>query len=212
MIDGLHLVIVGKDVEGMYRSWEGLPHPPSLSGSAKFHWTAMVNERGRPLASIGNSFLDRYYPIQVFGLVHADCSFGPGSLEAFYECAMAGNVCGIAGRDPGKGNRWCCNTEEKTGDVVASLRPGPVSTLDSCAVFFRRDLGLRFDEVTFDGFHCHVEDLCLQAHAKGIPVVVPEADASHRGDSTFDSEWQRQYRIYRGRLAYKWKGVAFETT
>ena len=115
MIDGLHLVIVGKDVKDMYRSWEGLPHPPSLSGSAKFHWTAMVNERGRPLASIGNSFLDRYYPIQVLGLVHADCSFGPGSLEAFYECAMAANVCGIAGEIRGRETAGVATQRRKPG-------------------------------------------------------------------------------------------------
>ena len=45
-------------------------------------------------------------------------------------------------------------------------------------MFFRRDSGLWFDAVNFDGFHMHVEDLCMQAHAKGIPVLVPPASAS----------------------------------
>lgn len=202
------LVVVGKDQTSL-DSFLGAHKPGVLRHAGQYIFVS--NTAAESLATIGNRYLvDGIQP--VLGLCHADCSFGFNSLVFFYKCAMAGNVCGIAGRDMGKGNRWCCNKVDTPGLIVASLRPGPVSTLDSNSVFFRRDLGLRFDEATFDGFHCHVEDLCLKAHAKGIPVVVPAADANHLGESTLDPEWQKQYWIYRERLAMKWKGTTFETT
>ena len=88
----------------------------------------------------------------------------------------------------------------------------PVSCLDGCSVFFHRDLGLRFDEATFDGFHCHVEDLCLQAHARGIPVVVPSLKADHVGRNKDMVTWMADYRKYKERLTEKWKGIVFATT
>ena len=166
-----------------------------------------ANTERKSLAAIGNEAMGMEWRgllgQAVIGLCHADCSFGPGALESFAVCAAAGNVCGIVGIDLDRNYRWSNGGERG---------PGPVSTLDSCCVFLRADLGLRFDEVTFDGLHCHVEDLCLQAHARGIPVVVPAASASHVGESTFNPEWQAEYRVYRERLARKWEGTRFETT
>jgi hypothetical protein len=163
-----------------------------------------ANTERKSLAAIGNEAIALGSPIHgILGLCHADCTFGPGALESFAACAAAGKVCGIVGIDCDRNYRWSNGGERG---------PGLVSTLDSCCVFMRADLGLRFDETTFDGLHCHVEDLCLQAAARGIPVVVPAADASHVGASTFNPEWQAEYRVYRERLARKWEGTRFETT
>lgn len=37
-----------------------------------------------------------------------------------------------------------------------------VDTLDCCFIMVRKDLGVRFDDVTFDGLHQYVEDYCGQ--------------------------------------------------
>lgn len=189
----LTLVVVGKDVQE----------------AAAFDLThvdvgelfLIGNEEGKSLSSIGNRYAETCRTA-VLGLVHADCTFGPGALATFTRAALEGSVCGIVGVSIGYEYRWC------------SKNPGIVSTLDSCSVFFRLDSGLRFDEKVFDSFHCHVEDLCLQAQAKGIPVIVPSASAEHRGNAwrTIRDVWMPQYEIYRARLGRKWKGTDFITT
>jgi len=192
----LKLVVVGKNQEDCYRfvqndNFHTLGHLVALE----------ANRTGRAIAAIGNYHLSREN-FEVFGLCHADTIFQNGALETFLDTAAAGRVCGMVGRDLHGNYVWSKNI----GDPV------DVSTLDCCSVFFRRDSGLRFDEQTFDGFHCYVEDLCLQAHAKGIPVVVPPAKASHLEESTRNPEWQAQYKVYRKRLADKWAGTVFQTT
>lgn len=153
--------------------------------------TVIVNEDKRSLAAIGNEWLDKT-DCEVFGLCHTDVTFGPGALDIFYAYAAAGEVCGIVGVDADRNYRW------------ARAGTAPVSTLDACAVFFRKDFGLRFDAETFDGFHCHVEDLCLAARDRGIQVVVPAADADHRGASTSSRGWQADCTKYRNLLRAKW--------
>lgn len=188
----LHLVIVSA-TDGELEGWNRTVTVPV---------TLMSNPSRRSLASIGNECIEALtypYPI-VIGLCHADTDFYDGALSSLTAAAMEGAVAGIVGIDLQRIYRWSKNN------------PGPVSTLDSCSVFFRRDLGLRFDEETFDGLHCHVEDLCLQAQARRIPVIVPAAHASHVGQSTDNPQWQNDYRVYRKRLAEKWRGVRFETT
>ena len=158
------------------------------------------NKTGLSLSAIGNQMLDRCQA-PVFGLCHADAVFLDGALEAFAAEAMAGAICGIVGRS-------------LVGDYISASMvsaPTPVSTLDGMAVFLRPDLGLRFDAKTFIGFHCHVEDLCLQAHARGIAVTIPPAAAHHRNHVTDDS-WLHDYRMYRAKLAAKWRGTEFATT
>jgi len=201
----LSLLVVGKDLESL-REWK----EPRVA--LNFVQKLYPNTSGHSMAKIGNDFL-RASPMGVFGMCHADCSISAEALITFYDVALQGKVCGIVGRDPGKGNRWCSATKDIPG-LVWSLRPGPVSTLDSSSIFFRTDLGLSFDEEVFDGFHCYVEDVCLQAQSQGIQVVVPAANASHRGDSTFDPQWQQDYKKYRSRLQQKWSssGMKFETT
>ena len=201
-MSSLTLVAVGKDLAACSQ----LQAP---EGSV----ISFVNNRaGKPLSYIGNMALELCQS-QVFGLCHADVAFGSGALEAFTECAMSGHVCGIVGID--KQGIYRCSYNDGRDDwwtgTVTTGGPGPVSTLDSMAIFFRRDLGLRFDEATFDGFHCHVEDLCLQAATRGIPVTVPAADARHL-DHEQSREWLVDYRRYRAKLAEKWSGTEFRTT
>lgn len=191
----LSLVVVASN-RSSYFGWDVDPFPPL---SELTLWTNDLQGRPYPLSKIGNLILDRQVGT-VIGICHADTSFGPGALETFAEAALDGSVVGIVGVDLQRVYHW------------SKDNPGQVSTLDSCSVFFRRDLGLRFDEQTFDGLHCHVEDLCLQAQAKRIPVIVPAAQASHIGQSTDNPQWQGDYAKYRARLAMKWRGVRFETT
>lgn len=197
------LVVIGKNSQSL-DPWVG-KHSDECSEVILF-----PNVNSRPLAEIANHLLDHSLD-DVVGFCHADVDFGPGALQAFEESARAGKISGIVGRVPGKGNRWCHNVQDIPGPVW-SLVPGPVSTLDSCSVFFRRDLGLRFDPIAFDGCHCWVEDFCLQASRNKIPIEVPFAIASHRGDSTFNLEWQSQHQIYRRKLDVKYPQLRFETT
>lgn len=157
------------------------------------------NVDGKSLASIGNEWLDRL-DCEVFGICHFDVEFGPGALDIFYHCASAGFVCGIVGIDNSRNYRWSRN-----GAAV-------VSTLDSCSVFFRKDLGLRFDAEMFDGFYCHVEDVCLAAKARDIPVVVPAASANHLGAPHSD-KWLADFWHDRELLRAKWGHLGhFEMT
>ena len=199
----------------------------SPEDARRFDWThvnaaetvLVINYSKAALSRIGNAEL--FQAAGIFGLCHADVIFGPGALDAFAKCAGAGAVCGVVGMNPdlkegGPGaNPGATRHNQRWGEVWAYQNPGRVSTLDSAAVFFRRDSGLRFDTMNFDGMHCHVEDLCLQAHAKGIPVVVPAADATHIGNpglQSWDDWWHSDYRKYRQRLEEKWAGVRFGTT
>lgn len=218
MLD-LTLVVIAKNDEDMRRFRQA-------------HWylleyEAVVNRRGRSLASIANEHLDASNQ-SVFGLCHADMVFCPGSLEAFYECAKTGAVCGACGRsfshrdpDVGPGDSsyvWSKDWGRPTARQLAAGYPlnpkGPaqVSTLDSSCIFFRHDLGLRFDEATFDGFHCHGEDICLQAQSRGIPVLVPAAGAWHACPDVNGPDWGKERDVYYRRLKDKWPQLEFVTT
>lgn len=209
----------------------------SPEDARRFDWThcnaaetvLVINYPKAALSQIANRFHGFHDPLFrrpfwercIFGLCHADVIFGPGALDALAKCAGAGAVCGVVGMNPDLkegapgANPGANRQNQRWGEVWAYQNPGRVSTLDSAAVFFRRDSGLRFDAMNFDGMHCHVEDLCLQAHAKGIPVVVPAADATHIGNpglQSWDDWWHSDYRKYRQRLGEKWAGVRFGTT
>lgn len=201
-MSSLTLVAVGKDLAACSQ----------LQAPAGSVISFVDNSAGRPLSHIANLALDLCQS-DVFGLCHCDVAFGDGALEAFTVAAMSGAVCGIVGIDL-KGVYHCSYNDGRDDWWAGALTaggPGRVSTLDSMAVFFRKDLGLRFDEKTFDGFHCHVEDLCLQAAARGIPVIVPAADARHLNHEQ-SREWLDDYRRYRAKLAEKWQGTEFRTT
>lgn len=190
------LVVVGKDAEDLRQF--NLDH---VLGAVE---QLVLVDNHRLLQGYGviaNHYLDALQA-EVLGICHADTCFGVGAVPAFAAAAARGALTGVAGKHQGL-IRWC------NGEGAG---PGPVSTLDSCALFFAPAAGLRFDTETFDSFHCCVEDLCLQASTRGIGVEVVAADAGHRGQSTLDPAWQEQYWRYRALLAQKWKDVPFETT
>ncbi len=218
------LVVVGKD-DAATVAW--FQRQDSLATREYAHVVLVQNQPPCSLSEMGNRYLNQYmevYRSQVFAMIHADTYFDGWArcdhhglpvddavkpdLQILYECAMRGNVCGIVGADMSPQRWWWGHQVRRTTARVAIRL---VSTLDSCAVFFRRDLGLRFDE-TFAGFHCHVEDLCLQAHQRGIPVLVPAVRATHVGESTGKPEWQAEYARWRKVLAEKWEGTEFVTT
>jgi hypothetical protein len=139
-------------------------------------------------ARIGNRLLESASG-NVVGLVHADTTFGPGDLPRLAETANEGKVCGMVGRstldDVGicSGYVWGKDIQSETS----------VSTLDGCSIFLPRGIGCRFDDKTFDGFHCVVEDFCLAVEDLGIPVVVPKLEsANHVGKSTFSAQWRAE--------------------
>lgn len=181
----LTLVVVGADAKSLDR-FAMVEQPDKL--------IMMANLKKRSIASIANARL-AVCDTEVFGIVHADTYFGQGALKAFADAAAIGAVSGIVGVTPVREYVWCMQN------------PGPAHTLDCCSVFFRPDSGLAFDERTFDGFHCYVEDLCMLARSRGLDIVVPAADANHSGVSTGRTDWQEQFRMYRKRLFEKWPGA-----
>lgn len=190
MTSDLTLVVVGVD----WPSLRGFP----LEHVAPLDLVMVANGRRNSLSSIGNHYLERART-PVVGLVHADCVFGPGALDAFTATALSGDVCGIVGVNDRYEYRW------------AGINPGEVVTMDCCSVFLRPDTGLRFDEQTFDGLHCHVEDICMSARKAGRRVIVPAADCTHRGVSDNAPQWRAEYAPYQQKLFKKWGGPVIMT-
>ena len=139
----------------------------------------------------------------VIGIVHADTTFDFKALPIFAKTAYGenekGQVTGLVGITLERRYVWSKEMTEVT----------PVSTLDGCCLFLRKSSGLRFSEV-YKSFHCGTEDVCLLGHAKGIPVVVPPAQADHysgeRGTYLIPA-WQSEYWSYREILGKKWPGT-----
>ncbi len=208
----LTLVVVAKDER-------------SMRGFDQTHINAaetilVINYNQEPLSSIANRFLGSSFLVPatsqnrvnpIFGLCHADAVFGAGALDVFAQSAGEGAVCGMVGRsaDPAT-HVW--SVHKLHLDQHPNFKEGPISTLDAVSVFFRRDSGLRFDQVNFDGFHMHVEDLCMQAHDRGIPVVVPPAEASTSCSTPFAGQWATDCLKYRKRLRDKWAAMTVATT
>jgi hypothetical protein len=173
------------------------------------------NEKGRfgGLGQIANRALDTTRS-SVFGISHADCGYRNGALGVFRDQAAKGKVAGIVGRPLDGRYIWACaGGSERSG--------AQISCLDGCGIFFRRDSGLRFDAETFDGFHCVGEDLSLAARARGIPVIVADAEADHRSSSNFPDPGQRNadrlawladYHRYVQKLKAKWPNLEFITS
>lgn len=181
---------------------------PRVELEARLVFVANPGKRLGGYAAIANPFLDTCSE-DVVGVVHADTSFADGALRVFAHSALdaGGRVVGIVGRAHPRGHA----TDRLESYVWCHAGGGSVSTLDSCSVFMPRAMKLRFDGETFDDFHCVVEDLCLQADARGIASFVPAAVASHVG-SGGAGDWRSDYRKYRARLGAKWRGRKFYTT
>lgn len=149
------------------------------------------------LAKIGNRALGATRST-VFGLIHADTAYGPGALDVFKNQVMKGVVSGIVGRPMDGRYVWARHT-----------RGEHVSCLDGCSIFFRRSFGLSFDEKTFDDFHCVVEDVALSARSRGIPLLIPKADADHKGSTLGKTEWVKNYHRYVQKLHTKYPKLDF---
>lgn len=154
---------------------------------------------------IGNHWIDRISG-DVFGIVHADTILGEGMCPTLVKTAMRGVIAGIVGKADDKSEVWSNSIDQQK----------LVSTLDSCSMFVAigtiKQNNLRFDDRIFDSFHCCVEDFCLQASSKGIPIVVPQGEANHLGERTKNPDWQKEYKKYRELLGDKWKKRKFVTT
>jgi hypothetical protein len=162
------------------------------------------------MGAVFNRVLDRTL-CEIVGTVHTDTTFAPGSLTTFAKTAAAGKVTGIVGRalgcnpfggDIGGDKGWYTWSKGVSSETE-------IGCLDGCSLFIRRDSGLRFDEETFPHFHCGIEDVCMQARAKGIPIVVPACYAHHHSGETgtyLEPTWQKVYWETRKRLAAKWPG------
>lgn len=158
-------------------------------------------------ARIWEEFALRSQGVDVVGMVHSDVYLSPEFLASAERACLSGPVvAGLVGRSVRGFYTW-------SGEVD---RDTEVSTLDGCSVFASletaRRPGVGFDGAVFDGFHCAVEDFCLSAARAGCRVVVPPGEASHRGASTNDPAWLRQYSRYRYALAEKWLHTLFLTT
>lgn len=181
-----------------------LRRSPTAATEAKLNLVANPKKKLGGLALLANQTIDRGQG-SVVGAVHADTTFAPGAITVLARAALegAGRVVGLVGRgfDP-------------IFIVWGSEGGGPVSTLDSCSVFMPRSLGLRFDAQTFDDFHCAVEDLCIAAAERSIPIFVPAVDAGHTGEMTIKNptEWLPNYYRYKELLHRKWPGRVFVTT
>ncbi len=90
------------------------------------------------------------------------------------------------------------------GHEIDDLRP--VCSVDACCVVVDTTQGIAFDQKTFDGFHCHVEDYCMQCHAAGLGVFVVPVALEH-ASATFAAQGSRwgDYDKYRRRLTRKWR-------
>ncbi len=180
---------------------------------------SVVNHGNYSIPSIANRWLD-VCKSPVFAVCHADTNFMEGALRALRDCSFNRvAVCGIVGqattfRDP-HNTVWSSEWMRPSDSQIAAgwppnpTDPCPVSTLDCCCVVLPTALGLRFDEETFDSFHCYAEDLCIQAHARGVPVLVPTANAGHLCPNVNGPNWGTQRDVYYWRLKAKWPTVDF---
>jgi hypothetical protein len=192
------LVVVAKSHEELL----GFPQDSVLGVVDELVLLANPGARYGGPGHIGNHALESSR-CDVVGLVHADTSFGVGTLRSFAEAASGGAVVGLVGRAIDGAYIW-------SRDVI---EPAAVSTLDSSSVFIPRRSGLRFDTETFGGFHCCVEDICLSAQKAGMRVLVPPGPANHTGTNwPGNQQWMADYGVARATLARKWAGVEFHTT
>ncbi len=195
------VLVLGKSGEELSRFRARNPHIEA--NDTRFVYVANPGKIHGGMGQIGNRFIDEATE-DIVSLIHADTTFGPGAIEKFAEAAAKGAVVGMVG----------CTRKE----VLWSRGPGgKVITLDCCSVFMPRRVDLRFDDVTFDDFHCCVEDLCMTARQLGLEIEVPgEIEAHHSGGMVYDHQlslgWLQNHGAYRKALTEKWLGHEVFTT
>jgi hypothetical protein len=140
-------------------------------------------------------------PVRIFS--HADVTFPAdfarriaSAVDELERRNVTWGALGIVGRS------W--EGEYVWGHQLAE--PAEVCTVDACCAIIDTRHRISFDDRTFDGFHCHVEDYCMQCHAGGRGVFVIPSQLEHVS-ATYTVEGSRwgQYPKYRKRLARKWR-------
>lgn len=160
-------------------------------------WFARANDF--PLAGAYNGFMAMTLHRQLW-FVHPDVAFSPDVFagEAFLEENRQVAAFGLAG-------------VSAKGDYVFAdkiVEPTEVETLDGCFLAVRKDVGLSFDDATFDGLHLYAEDYCCQARDRGLcSVVFPARSFLHKSltMSQRGAMWG-DYGTYYARLQRKWEG------
>lgn len=136
-------------------------------------------------------------------VLHPDVRFPPDfanrlrwAIDALHAAGVRWGALGTVGRAWDGSYVW--------GHEIG--QPTPVCAVDACCLVVDTSHALRFDERTFDGFHCHVEDYCMQCHAAELGVFVVPSVLEH-ASATFareGSQWG-SYATYRRRLDRKWR-------
>lgn len=201
----LALCVVAKDAAE-------LKHWLSLHDLSVIDELVAVNNQGGRYGGYGHvcqRALDGTHSF-VFGICHADTVFYGDALAVFRDVAAVGNVTGMVGRTMDGAYHW-----SKGGGIHSP------SCLDGCSIFFRRDSGLKFDYQRFDGFHCVGEDVALAARVRGIPLVIPHANAEHTSSSNFppgadhsvgQPAWLNDYYRYVNLLRAKYPQLQFHVS
>lgn len=160
------------------------------------------NVLGRNLGRLFN-ILRRIDGPRVRAFLHADVTFDASfaddvlrAVDRLEADGLAWGALGAVGRSWEGAYVW--------GHEVSE--PVPVCALDSCCLVLDTRREIAFDDRTFDGVHCHVEDYCLQCHAAGLGVYVVPMRFEHVGATyaVMGSQWG-DYPKYRKRLDKKWR-------
>ena len=121
-------------------------------------------------------------------LERATRQFGPIGVEGVYgvckprEMVLSSSGAHVERHRPESPPRFAVNRAGRVfshGQRLFDGRdvPAKVSTLDELLLVVPRDTPLRFDATL--GFHFYGADICLQAEARGLPVVVLDAVCHH---------------------------------
>ena len=145
-------------------------------------------------------------------MCHEDVSFSEDLFDCIKETIDLNpdfNFFGFVGSN--KNETIKCNTK-KSKDIT---------TCDSCFIVIDLEKGIpAFDESTFDDFHLHVEDLCMQLGGRGKTILCNYLEKNdyelldqnkckkwiYHGSSTYSklgSSWGK-YDEYKNRLNKKW--------
>ena len=180
-----------------------LPSLDALHGDApvRFLLDNEGNALSRNIASLYN-LLARLHGPSVRIFVHPDVSFPSdfvgrilSAIDSLQRANAEWGALGVVGRSWEGDYVWGHEIDE----------PVEVCVVDSCCVVIDRTSGLSFDQRRFDGYHCFVEDYCMQCHAGDLGVYVVPSQVEHVG-ATYAREGSRwgQYPVYRKRLQKKW--------
>jgi len=126
-----------------------------------------------------------------------------GHLEAFDLVGLAGTTKLISPLWVGAGPPYTFGHVGELDGRIARFRvlifavPGPIvpgiQALDGLFLAARRSMikRLRFDEATFDGFHCYDVDFSFSAYLAGFRLAVAsDLPVLHSSQGNFDQKWE----------------------